>query len=525
MLILRLAFFLMKEQSKLMKSVEIEDVFVRTKQLYPYQEAYIKNIYEALVENESRDNIVFQLPTGGGKTIIFSEIAKRYIEHQEKKILILTHRIELLKQTSTALEEAAVKCKLITSETEDIYDQKDYMCFLAMVETLNNRLKEDDEFLKGIDLVIVDEAHYNSFRKIFKYFEHAVILGVTATPLSSNIHYPLRSNYRKLIVGDSIKDLIHNGFLSNAKTFTFDVKLGGLKVGIDGDYTVNSLDRIYMGFDMHQILLSAYKEKAKGSKTLIFNSSIATSKSVENFFKIHNIPIRHLDSTSNKQERKDVLKWLKETPDAIVTSVGILTTGFDEPTVETIILNRATRSLTLYHQMVGRGSRRLPNKSEFTIIDLGNNAKRLGIWQDHIDWQDVFVNPDRFLEHLYDREQKMERGLMFTLSEEVMARFPNTQNFDFDAEKEYQKLYLKGLKTLAVLDLAVDMHYERIKENCTNYLDAVELINIIQDEIQYILNVYISCLSKATKNYFNFLLEEYNQKLHKKLKDSLPFSE
>jgi predicted component of type VI protein secretion system len=106
-----------------------------------------------------------------------------------------------------------------------------------------------------------------------------------------------------------------------------------------------------------------------------------------------------------------------------------------------------------------------------------------------------------------------------------MARFPNTQNFDFDAEKEYQKLYLKGLKTLAVLDLAVDMHYERIKENCTNYLDAVELINIIQDEIQYILNVYISCLSKATKNYFNFLLEEYNQKLHKKLKDSLPFSE
>jgi type I site-specific restriction endonuclease len=57
-----------------------------------------------------------------------------------------------------------------------------------------------------------------------------------------------------------------------------------------------------------------------------------------------------------------VLQWLKETPDAIVTSVGILTTGFDEPTVECIILNRATRSLTLYHQMIGRGSRRLPTK-------------------------------------------------------------------------------------------------------------------------------------------------------------------
>lgn len=205
-----------------------------------------------------------------------------------------------------------------------------------------------------------------------------MIFGVTATPLSSNIHFPLRHNYKKLIVGDSINDLISNGFLSDAKTYTYDVHLGGLKVGIDGDYTVNSLDRIYMGFDMHQILLNAYNEKTKGKKTLIFNSSIATSKVVENFFKLHQIPIRHLDSTSNKQDRKEVLQWLKETPDAIVTSVGILTTGFDEPTVETIILNRATRSLTLYHQMIGRGSRRLPNKSEFTIIDLGNNAKRLG---------------------------------------------------------------------------------------------------------------------------------------------------
>jgi superfamily II DNA or RNA helicase len=508
-----------------MKSIDIEEVLIPAKKLYPYQEMYINSIYNALIDNKKRENIVFQLPTGGGKTIIFSEITKKYLENQKKKILILTHRIELLKQTAVALEEAGVKCKLITSETDDVSDQNKYMCFLAMVETLNNRLKEDDTFLRNIDLVIVDEAHYNSFRKIFKFFEHAVILGVTATPLSSNIHYPLRNNYRKLIVGDSIKDLIEKGFLSNAKTFTFDVKLGGLKVGIDGDYTVNSLDRIYMGFDMHQILLSAYNEKAKGTKVLIFNSSIATSKSVENFFALHDIPIKHLDSTSNKQDRKDVLKWLKETPDAIVTSVGILTTGFDEPTVETIILNRATRSLTLYHQMVGRGSRRLPNKSEFTIIDLGNNAKRLGMWQDHIDWQDVFVNPDRFLEHLYDREQKMEKGLMFTLSQEVMDRFPNTTNFDFDVEKEYQKLYLKGQKTLAVLDLAIDMHYQRIMDNCTNYLDAVELINIVQDEIVYILNVYISCLSKATKNYFNFMLEEYNQKLHKKLKDNLPFSE
>lgn len=512
----------MKSQTEYAKTIEKS---IAPKKLYPYQEIYIERILATLLNNENRENIVFQLPTGGGKTVIFSEITRKYIEQTNKKILVLTHRIELLKQTAKALEEANVQCKLITSEVDDIDDQEDFMCFLAMVETLNNRLKDDEEFLKNIDLVIVDEAHYNSFRKIFKYFANTVIFGVTATPLSSNIHFPLRFNYKKLIVGDSINELIQKGFLSNAKTFTFDVHLGGLKVGIDGDYTVNSLDRIYMGFDMHQILLNAYNEKAKGTKTLIFNSSIATSKSVENFFKLHQIPIRHLDSTSNKQDRKEVLQWLKDTPDAIVTSVGILTTGFDEPTVQTIILNRATRSLTLYHQMVGRGSRRLPNKSEFTIIDLGNNAKRLGLWQDHIDWQDVFVNPDRFLEHLYDREQRMEKGLMYTMSQEVMDRFPNTTDFRFDMEKEYQKLYLKGQKTLQVIDLSIQNHYERIKENATNYLDAVELINVLQEEIKYRLNVYMECLSKATKNYFNYLLEEYNAKLHKLLKESLPFSE
>jgi hypothetical protein len=106
-----------------------------------------------------------------------------------------------------------------------------------------------------------------------------------------------------------------------------------------------------------------------------------------------------------------------------------------------------------------------------------------------------------------------------------MDKFPNTEDFYFDIEKEYQKLYLKGQKTLQVLDISIQNHYERIKENCTNYLDAVELINILQDEIKYRLNVYINCLSKATKNYFNYLLEEYNTKLHKLLKENLPFSD
>ena len=83
-------------------------------------------------------------------------------------------------------------------------DQGNYDCFVAMVETLNNRLKDGKLDISDIGLVIIDEAHYNSFTKLFKFFEKAFILGVTATPLSSNIELPMTDNYNELIVGESI---------------------------------------------------------------------------------------------------------------------------------------------------------------------------------------------------------------------------------------------------------------------------------------------------------------------------------
>ena len=201
-------------------------------------------------------------------------------------------------------------------------------------------------FLEDLGLVIVDEAHYNSFRKLFKYFEKCFILGVTATPLSSNMKLPMNEIYNELLVGEPISSLIDKGFLAKSKTFTYDVALGTLKVGINGDYTVKSSEELYSNIFMQEKLLYAYEEKAKGQKTLIFNNGINTSLHVYEMFKSKGYDIRHLDNTCSKTERQDILRWFKETPDAILSSVGILTTGFDEPSVETIILNRATKSIT-----------------------------------------------------------------------------------------------------------------------------------------------------------------------------------
>ena len=105
-----------------------------------------------------------------------------------------------------------VNNKIINSKVKDLPDQDHYQCFVAMVETLNNRLSENDFQLHNIGLVIIDEAHYNSFRKLFKFFETCFILGVTATPLSSNIKLPMKDNYKRLIVGDDISTLIKKRF-------------------------------------------------------------------------------------------------------------------------------------------------------------------------------------------------------------------------------------------------------------------------------------------------------------------------
>jgi len=186
----------------------INQELFKEKKLYPFQKEVVDVIIDKLAEKQSNSNLLFQLPTGGGKTVIFSNIAKQYIDRNKKKVLILTHRIELCVQTSKQLAAIRIKNKVINSLVKDMSDQDKYDTFTAMVETLNNRLQEDKNFLKNIGLVIVDEAHNNSFRKIFQYFQDVNILGVTATPLSSNKALPLNDNYDELLVGHSIKSLI-----------------------------------------------------------------------------------------------------------------------------------------------------------------------------------------------------------------------------------------------------------------------------------------------------------------------------
>ena len=489
---------------------------IEPKKLYPFQDQAVTNIFNQLIELPLNANLLFQLPTGGGKTIIFSEIAKRFIEKFNRKVLILTHRIELGKQTSNVLTEAGITNKIINSEVKQLPQQSHYQSFIALVETLNNRLQDNDQFIEDIGLVIVDEAHNNSFRKIFHYFKDVNILGVTATPLSSNKKLPLYQTYQSLIVGESISNLITQGYLCEGQTFSYDVNLSSLRVGNNGEFTVGSHEQLYSQVIMQSKLIDAYEELGKGKKTLIFNAGILTSRSVYEAFKTKGYPVRHLDSTFSDKERVETLEWFRKTKDGILTSVSILTTGFDEPEVEVIFLNRATKSLTLYHQMIGRGSRVLPNKKTFNIVDLGNNSRRFNLWQYPIDWNHVFTSPHMYLEQRYKDEWDYELVNDYDLPPEIKERFLNSSAAAFIVREKFLMATRKGKKPQVVVDESLEDHFGRIKDNASDFDEAMELFNLLSEEMKYRMKQFGRCIN-STANHTDWQCQTYASKLRRRL--------
>lgn len=492
--------------------MEREENVEDRKELYHYQKDDIDTIFERFEGKANNFHLLYQLPTGGGKTVIFSEIARRFIEKYQRKVLVLTHRIELSKQTSQMLKSFGVKNTIIDSNVKDLPVDNEYSCYVAMVETLNNRLKDKKFHMDYVGLVIVDEAHYNSFRKLFTYFKNSLFLGVTATPLSSNIELPMYETYGELVVGEPIQSLIDKGFLARAVMFDYDVELTSLKLGINGDYTVSSSDELYSRSAMQDLLLQSYVSRAQGKKTLIFNNGINTSLYVYETFRAAGLPIRHLDNKTPEIERKKILSWFKKTPDAILTSVSILTTGFDEPTVEAIILNRATRSLTLYFQMIGRGSRRLPGKETFTVIDLGNNAQRFGLWSDPVDWQYIFRHPEQFLENIRT-DADIESYHYYQMPEEVRAKFENTLDVTFDVEEEFRIAADERQKPKTVIDKSIRQHAFMCIENAETIPEARKLARLLEPDIEFRVKQYAKLLAKTTKNYREWLIEDYKNRL------------
>lgn len=477
---------------------------------YEYQQKDIATIFDN-IQNKTNSKLLYQLPTGGGKTMVFSEIARRFIQQYGKTVMILTHRSELCKQTSTTLKKLTVKNEIINSKTEDFKNNSS--CYVAMVETLRNRIKAKKIKTKEVGLVIIDEAHHNSFRKLTRHFKKAFVIGVTATPFSSDISKPMNQYYEKLLTGESIGNLIDKGFLAKPQSFIYEVELNSLKTGIHGDFTVSSSNQLYGSAPMQDLLLKAYKENALGKKTLIFNNGIAVSLQVVANFRAAGIPIRHLDNKTTDDERKEILTWFKKTKDAVLTSVSILTTGFDEPSVKHVILNRATTSITLYHQMIGRAARKLTSKRTFGITDLGNNIERFGAWEAPLDWSYIFENPDSFAKQLHYQAIGNSSVHSHALTAELRAQFPNTLEMTFDIEGHYQEALDTEKKPKTVIQQSIRQQTMMCLDNAESLTQAICLAQSLFPEIEWRVKQYVKCLENASKNYKEWLIEDYQNRL------------
>jgi superfamily II DNA or RNA helicase len=346
--------------------------------LREYQSNVISKVRKSMTGGHKQ--IVIASPTGAGKTIMFTHIIKSCLD-KGNSALLFTHRKELLTQAGGAFAKFGLNPELITAGSKPDLNKN---LHVAMIETFNGRIEVYKDFLDSRTLIVIDEAHLNSFTKIFPHInKDTYVFGVTATPYRKGKASPSLSEfYTKLIQGVDTPELISLGFLSKANTFGIHIDLSkAKKTAVDYDtFSLYEENKTYRGVVKNWVRL------CEGSKTLLFASNVKSSKQVCTQFNSKGYEARHVDSNTPQVEREGTLKWFNDTKDAIVCNCGILTAGYDQPDIETIILYRATTSLPLFLQMCGRGSRVTDIKKEFTILDFGNNIGRFNFWEESRTW-------------------------------------------------------------------------------------------------------------------------------------------
>lgn len=385
-----------------------------------YQTQGLNDILNAF---NNYDKVCYQLATGAGKTFLFTMITKYFIKTLNKKVLVLCHRKELVEQTISSFARVGVTAEAILPKVRKPHHKSD--SYVAMIETAHNRLKDNPEFFKDIGLVICDECHILVFNKVFDYFPNSKILGCTATPVLMQRETYFKCNYCNreydelqdccgtelmewskpltmskfydtIVTGPSIQYLIDEGYLVKETSFIKKyIDESKLKVGSDGDYTKKSLENAYNQEDVMFNVVLNYKELCLGKKTMIFTASTKTNLLLLEEFKKNGFEnVRSYDSVNDKSsERKELVKWFKDSTDGILINTGVFTTGFDDTTVQAIILARSTLSLSLFLQIVGRGARVTDKifKDTFIFIDGGGNIERHLEWSDSSrDWEKIF---------------------------------------------------------------------------------------------------------------------------------------
>lgn len=361
----------------------------------------------AIFESWKADNknVMYQLCTGGGKTVLFVGIIKKFIA-AGKRVVLLAHREELITQAWNHLYKNNILAGIIKADIKPNYDLP---CQVASIQTCARRKK-----LPPADLIIFDEAHHcqddNSYGNLLiDHYPKARVLGVTATPYRLG-GKGFTTIFNQLILGPSFRELIDMGFLCPLEYFLASIP-DLTKVSIKGgDYKEDEAEEAMKLAP----LVESYTEHCNGMSGVVFAVNVHHSKTIVDQYNDAGIKAAHLDAKTAPEERQGILKAFKEGRIKIVSNVGILTEGFDFPDMQFVQLARPTKSLSLFLQMVGRVTR--PDNAAISaattdeerrvllaaskkpygiVLDNAGLYREHGLPDDPIDWERHFIGRDK----------------------------------------------------------------------------------------------------------------------------------
>ncbi len=334
-------------------------------ELRPYQEEARQAVER---QWEQVDKTLLVLPTGTGKTVVFSKIIEDRVR-QGSRALILAHRGELLDQAADKLASATgLMCA--TEKAEQSCLGSWFRVVVGSVQTLmrEKRLNQFDS--DYFDTIVVDEAHHcisDSYQKVLKHFPEAKVLGVTATPDRGDMRN-LGSYFESLAYEYTLPKAIKEGYLCPIKAQTIPLKLDLSSVSVQaGDFKAGDI-----GTALDPYLVQIAEEMGKvchDRKTVVFLPLIKTS---QKFCKMLNeAGFAAAEVNGNSEDRAEILKDFEDGRYNVLCNSMLLTEGWDCPSVDCIVVLRPTKIRSLYCQMVGRGTRLSPEtgKTELLLLD------------------------------------------------------------------------------------------------------------------------------------------------------------
>ena len=357
-------------------------------QLRDYQLDIIQQIFSHWFSGSSA--VAMQLPTGAGKTIIFTAVANEFIAMSEP-VLVIAHRTELITQAASKLE--TVTNRTIGIIRSGIKPLPNSPIQVASIQTLIRRNPPP------ASLVIFDEAHHchsKSYATVMRHYREqgAYILGCTATPARTDGRglrylYSGTPGFDVLIKGSSVLELIEQKYLAPFKIYSPSNLIDAANAPIrtfGGDYNQKQLADLVEKTLIIGDAVDTWKQHAYLKKTVLFAVSVKHSKELAQGFRDAGISAMHLDGKTPKEERKTLLKAFESGQILVLCQHSIVTEGVDIPGIEAIQLVRPTKSLIVWFQAIGRALRPAPNKETAIIIDHTDTHLNLPWPDDEIEW-------------------------------------------------------------------------------------------------------------------------------------------